>query len=66
MRYDRARQSLDRHATYIVATFFAGTTAATRPRQRVAADVKGNGALSTPGRSVTPIRRAEAASVTLD
>jgi integrase len=24
MRYDRARQSLDRHATYIVATFVAG------------------------------------------
>jgi integrase/recombinase XerD len=24
MRYDRARQSLDRHATYIVAAFIAG------------------------------------------
>ena len=24
MRYDRGRQSLDRHATYIVATFIAG------------------------------------------
>jgi integrase/recombinase XerD len=24
MRYDRARVSLDRHATYIVATFLAG------------------------------------------
>jgi len=24
MRYDRARVSLDRHATYIVATFIAG------------------------------------------
>lgn len=24
MRYDRARQSLDRHATYIVAAFVAG------------------------------------------
>ncbi|HET6919080.1 MAG TPA: hypothetical protein VFI46_06395 [Jiangellaceae bacterium] len=24
MRYDRGRQSLDRHATYIVATFVAG------------------------------------------
>jgi site-specific recombinase XerD len=24
MRYDRARQSLDRHATYTVATFVAG------------------------------------------
>ena len=24
MRYDRNRQSLDRHATYIVATFIAG------------------------------------------
>lgn len=24
MRYDRARQSLDRHATYIVAAFLAG------------------------------------------
>ena len=26
MRYDRARQSLDRHATYIVATFIAGAS----------------------------------------
>jgi integrase/recombinase XerD len=26
MRYDRARVSLDRHATYIVATFLAGTS----------------------------------------
>lgn len=26
MRYDRARQSLDRHATYIVATFVAGSS----------------------------------------
>ena len=26
MRYDRARRSLDRHATYIVATFVAGAT----------------------------------------
>ena len=26
MRYDRARRSLDRHATYIVATFIAGAT----------------------------------------
>ena len=26
MRYDRARHSLDRHATYIVATFLAGAT----------------------------------------
>jgi len=26
MRYDRGRQSLDRHATYIVATFIAGTS----------------------------------------
>jgi hypothetical protein len=25
MRYDRARQSLDRHATYIVAIFVAGS-----------------------------------------
>lgn len=25
MRYDRARVSLDRHATYIVAAFLAGT-----------------------------------------
>jgi len=24
MRYDRARVTLDRHATYIVATFIAG------------------------------------------
>jgi len=24
MRYDRARGSLDRHATYIVATYLAG------------------------------------------
>jgi hypothetical protein len=24
MRYDRARQSLDRHATYVVAAFVAG------------------------------------------
>ncbi|MGK0277214.1 MAG: hypothetical protein ACI9N0_003615 [Ilumatobacter sp.] len=24
MRYDRARRSLDRHATYIVSTFIAG------------------------------------------
>jgi hypothetical protein len=24
MRYDRARESLDRHATYIVAAFLAG------------------------------------------
>ena len=26
MRYDRARGSLDRHATYIVATYMAGAT----------------------------------------
>ena len=26
MRYDRDRQSLDRHATYIVATFIAGAS----------------------------------------
>ena len=26
MRYDRARRSLDRHATYIVSTFVAGAT----------------------------------------
>jgi hypothetical protein len=26
MRYDRARVSLDRHATYIVATFVAGAS----------------------------------------
>ena len=26
MRYDRARESLDRHATYIVATFVAGSS----------------------------------------
>jgi len=26
MRYDRALQSLDRHATYIVATFVAGAS----------------------------------------
>ena len=26
MRYDRGRQSLDRHATYIVATFLAGAS----------------------------------------
>ncbi len=28
MRYDRARQSLDRHATYIVAAFVAGASRA--------------------------------------
>jgi hypothetical protein len=26
MRYDRARRSLDRHATYLVSTFIAGAT----------------------------------------
>jgi hypothetical protein len=26
MRYDRARKSLDRHATYIVAAFVAGAS----------------------------------------
>jgi integrase/recombinase XerD len=26
MRYDRARHSLDRHATYIVSTFVAGAS----------------------------------------
>jgi len=26
MRYDRARRSLDRHATYIIATFVAGAS----------------------------------------
>jgi hypothetical protein len=26
MRYDRRRRSLDRHATYIVATFLAGAS----------------------------------------
>ena len=37
MRHDRARQSLGRHATYIVATFVAGASrgdAAPGPRQR--------------------------------
>ena len=31
MRYDRARVSLDRHATYIVATFLAGAARSIRP-----------------------------------
>ena len=31
MRYDRGRQSLDRHATYIVATFVAGASPLTHP-----------------------------------
>ena len=37
MRYDRARKSLDRHATYIVATFVAGASrgnAETEPQHR--------------------------------
>jgi len=32
MRYDRARQSLDRHATYIVATYLAPEQAASPDR----------------------------------
>jgi hypothetical protein len=31
MRYDRARSSLDRHATYIVAAYLAGAARQTRP-----------------------------------
>jgi hypothetical protein len=31
MRYDRGRQSLDRHATYIVATFVAGAARSFHP-----------------------------------
>ncbi len=34
MRYDRARQSLDRHATYIVATFVAGSSRGDTARSR--------------------------------
>jgi integrase len=34
MRYDRARGSLDRHATYIVATFIAGASRQTKPGSR--------------------------------
>ncbi|HEV2766431.1 MAG TPA: tyrosine-type recombinase/integrase [Acidimicrobiales bacterium] len=34
MRYDRARQSLDRHATYIVATFVAGSSRGDTTRSR--------------------------------
>jgi hypothetical protein len=33
MRYDRARYSLDRHATYIVATFVARRPATTPTEQ---------------------------------
>jgi site-specific recombinase XerD len=35
MRYDRARGSLDRHATYIVATYLAGVVHAMRTRPQV-------------------------------
>jgi hypothetical protein len=38
MRYDRGRQSLDRHATYIVAAFVAG--AAANPRTAVSGDIE--------------------------
>jgi integrase len=31
MRYDRARSNLDRHATYILATFVAGVTRPAQP-----------------------------------
>jgi hypothetical protein len=34
MRYDRARHSLDRHATYIVATFLAGASRPANPNTR--------------------------------
>jgi hypothetical protein len=34
MRYDRARQSLDRHATSIVATFVAGPSRGDTTHQR--------------------------------
>ncbi len=34
MRYDRARQSLDHHATYIVATFVAGPSRGDTARSR--------------------------------
>jgi integrase len=33
MRYDRARRSLDRHATYIVSTFIAGDSSGLTPRR---------------------------------
>lgn len=45
MRYDRARQSLDRHATYIVATFVAGASSVIHPARpgRAAADTHADG-----------------------
>ena len=69
MRYDRGRQSLDRHATYIVATFVAGAIpltdppltfgAAARPRHR--ASDRQTSKPTTPRTSVR-IRRSVAPS----
>jgi hypothetical protein len=42
MRYDRARRSLDRHATYIVATFVAGASRYPPPICAVMATPKGS------------------------
>ena len=49
MRYDRARQSLDRHATYIVATFVAGSS-----RGDTTPPLDGFGSARTAGRSRIP------------
>jgi len=41
MRYDRGRQSLDRHATYIVATFIAGASRENTGRRSVSRNARG-------------------------
>ncbi len=38
MRHDRARRSLDRHATYIVSTFIAGATRPVRASKAVGSE----------------------------
>lgn len=53
MRYDRARQSLDRHATYIVATFVAGSSRGDSTHHRLV----GRERSAQAGRSLTPTRR---------
>ena len=49
MRYDRTRMSLDRHATYIVATFIAGAARSPSQRPRFVAQASAHRAIRAPG-----------------
>jgi hypothetical protein len=60
MRYDRARISLDRHATYIVATHVAGSKVASQPRSHKAVWSPSTARRPPQARSRTAVRFGEA------